>query len=113
MQICWLEIYDVECRIDSKRALDHDNDSDDGDSDEDHSCDDDDDDEDNESNNEIRMEKRFASSRCLPMEMRSISSMIRAGSNIGGQYQKLHIQSSAPDDGRRLRPKRVELTRNK
>ena len=36
--------------------------------------------------------------------------MTPAGSNIGGQYQK---QSSAPDDGRRHRPKHVELIRNK
>ena len=35
------------------------------------------------------------------------------GSNIGGQYQKLLIQSSAPDDGRKHRPKHVELIRNK
>ena len=57
MQIFWLEIYDVECRS----ALHHDDDNDDGDDDDD--CGDDD-----ESNNEIRMEKRSASSRCLPME---------------------------------------------
>ena len=31
-----------------------------------------------------------------------------AGSNIGGQTQKLKLQSSAPDDGRN-RPKHVEL----
>jgi len=47
------------------------------------------------------------------MELRSISSMTPASSNIGGQYQKLQIQSSAPDDGRRHRPKHVELIRNK
>ena len=46
-------------------ALDHGDDSDDGDYDyDDDRCDDDDD----ESNNEIQMEKRSASSRCLPME---------------------------------------------
>jgi len=31
----------------------------------------------------------------------SSSSMTPAGSNIGGQYQKLYIQTSVPDDGRR------------
>jgi hypothetical protein len=40
----------------------------DGDGDDDGDDDDCGDDDDNESNNEIRMEKRFASSRCLPME---------------------------------------------
>ena len=42
-------------------------------------------------------------------ELHSVSSMTPAGSNIGGLYQKLHIQSSAPDDGRKHRPKHVEL----
>jgi hypothetical protein len=37
--------------------------------------------------------------------------MTPAGSNIGGQYQKLQIQSSAPVDGRKVRPKHVELIR--
>jgi hypothetical protein len=47
------------------------------------------------------------------MELISISSMTPAGSNIGGQYHKLWILSSAPDDGRKHRPKHVELIRNK
>jgi len=47
------------------------------------------------------------------MELRSVSSMTPAGTNIGGQYQKLSIQSSAPEDGRRHLPKHVELIRNK
>jgi len=47
------------------------------------------------------------------MELRSIASMTPTGSNIGGQYQKLKKQSSTPDDGRRHRPKLVELIRNK
>jgi len=38
--------------------------------------------------------------------------MTPAGSNIGGKYQKLYIQLSAPDVGRRHRPKHVELIRN-
>ena len=35
-----------------------------------------------------------------------------AGSNLGEHYQILQIQSSAPDNGRKHRTKRVELTRN-
>ena len=42
-------------------------------------------------------------------EIRVIWSMTPAGSNIGGLYQKLYIQSSAPEDGRKYRPKHVEL----
>ena len=42
-------------------------------------------------------------------EWSSVSSMTPAGSNIGVLYQKLQIQSSAPDDGRKHRPKHVEL----
>jgi len=34
-----------------------------------------------------------------------------AGSNMGEHYQMLSIQSSAPDDGRKHRPKHVELTK--
>jgi len=39
--------------------------------------------------------------------------MVPAGSNIGGQYQKLYLQSGAADDGQRHHPKHVELIRNK
>jgi len=61
--------------LDSKCALDHDDDSDDGDDDYDDDCSGGDDDE---SNNEIRMEKRFASSRCLAMEhVRSFAGMFQ------------------------------------
>jgi len=35
-----------------------------------------------------------------------------AGSNLGEHYQILQIQSSAPDDGQKLRPKHVEMTWN-
>ena len=42
----------------------------------------------------------------------SNSSMTPAGSDIGEYYQILQIQSSAPDDGRKHRPKHVEVTRN-
>ena len=35
-----------------------------------------------------------------------------AGSNMGEHYLILQIQSSAPDDGRKHRPKHVELTWN-
>ena len=35
-----------------------------------------------------------------------------AGSYLGEYYQILWIQSSAPDDGRKHRPKHIELTRN-
>jgi len=38
--------------------------------------------------------------------------MTPAGNNIGEYYQMLQIHSSAPDDGRKHRPKHVELTRN-
>jgi hypothetical protein len=38
--------------------------------------------------------------------------MTPAGSDIGEYYQMLQIQSSSPDDGRKYRPKHVELTRN-
>jgi len=34
------------------------------------------------------------------------------GSNLGEHYQILQIQSIAPDDGRKHRPKHVELTWN-
>jgi hypothetical protein len=47
------------------------------------------------------------------MELSSVLSMTPAGSNIGGHYQKLEIQSRAPNDGRRHRPKYAVLTRNK
>jgi len=40
------------------------------------------------------------------------SSKTPAGSNLGEYYQILYIQSGAPDDGRKHRPKHVELTRN-
>jgi len=40
------------------------------------------------------------------------SSMTPAGSNLSEYYQIMKIQSSAPDDGRKHRPKHVELTRN-
>ena len=40
------------------------------------------------------------------------SSKTPAGCNLGEYYQMLQTQSSAPDDGRRHRPKHVELTRN-
>ena len=43
----------------------------------------------------------------------SILFTIPACSNIDGQYRKLCILSSAPDDGRRHHPRHVELTRNK
>ena len=43
----------------------------------------------------------------------SISSMTPAGNNIGGQSQNLKVQSSAPDDGRKHRPKHVDLIGNK
>jgi len=46
------------------------------------------------------------------LEVRTNSSMILAGSAIGEYYQILQIQSSVPDDGRKGRPKHVELTRN-
>jgi len=42
----------------------------------------------------------------------SNSSNTPAGSNLGEYYRILQIQSSAPDDGRKHRPKYVELTRN-
>ena len=38
-----------------------------------------------------------------------ISFMTRAGRNIGGLYQKLQIQSSATDDGRKHRLKHEEM----
>jgi hypothetical protein len=38
--------------------------------------------------------------------------MTPAASDIGEYYQALQIQSSAPDDSQKLRPKYVELTRN-
>jgi hypothetical protein len=40
------------------------------------------------------------------------SSMTPASNNLGEYYQKLKIQSSAPDDGRKHRPKHVGPTRN-
>jgi hypothetical protein len=39
--------------------------------------------------------------------------MTPSGSNVGGQYQKLQIQSIAGNDGRRHRPKHAELIKNK
>src|SRR5215475_10731266 len=39
--------------------------------------------------------------------------LLPAGSNLGGHYQILQIQSSAPDDGRKHRPKHAEPTWNK
>ena len=39
-------------------------------------------------------------------------SVTPAGSDIGEYYQMLQIQSSAPDNGQKHRPKHVELTRN-
>ena len=44
--------------------------------------------------------------------MRWNSSTTPAGNDIGVCYQMLEIQLSAPDDGRKHRPKHVELTRN-
>jgi hypothetical protein len=38
--------------------------------------------------------------------------MTPAGSNLGEHYQILKIQSSAPDDGQKHRPKHVEPTWN-
>jgi len=35
--------------------------------------------------------------------------MTPADSNVGGLYQKMKIQSSAPDDGRKRCPKHVEM----
>jgi hypothetical protein len=46
------------------------------------------------------------------LERSSNSSMTPAVSDIGGYYQMLQIQSIAPNDGRKNRPKHVELTRN-
>jgi len=40
------------------------------------------------------------------------SSKTPASSNLGEYYQILYIQSSTPDDGRKHRPKNVELIRN-
>jgi len=37
---------------------------------------------------------------------------LAAGSNLGKHYQILYIQSSAPDDGRKHRPKHVQPTWN-
>ena len=45
-------------------------------------------------------------------ERSSKSSMTPAGSDIDEYYQMLYMQSRAPDDGRKHRPKHVELTRN-
>jgi hypothetical protein len=50
---------------------------------------------------------------CVRTPWSSISPMTPASSNTGGQYQMMQIQSSAPDDGRRHRPKHAELIRNK
>jgi hypothetical protein len=47
------------------------------------------------------------------LKLRFNSSMTPAGSNLVEYYQKLQIQSSAPDDGRKHRPKHVELIGNK
>ena len=41
-----------------------------------------------------------------------VSAWTPAGSNLGEHYRILQIQSSVPDDGRKYRPKRVELTWN-
>jgi len=38
--------------------------------------------------------------------------MTPAGNNLSEYYYILYIQSSAPDDGRKHRPKHVELTTN-
>jgi hypothetical protein len=46
------------------------------------------------------------------LELCSNASMTPADSDIGEYYQMLYIESSAPDDGRKHRPKHVELTRN-
>jgi len=46
------------------------------------------------------------------LERSSNSSMTPAGSNLGEHYQILWIQSNAPDDGHKHRPKHVELTWN-
>ena len=48
-----------------------------------------------------------AASRCRGRD--GISSTTPASSNIGGLYQKLYIQSRAPDDGRKHLPKTVQL----
>jgi len=42
-------------------------------------------------------------------ESSSSSAMTPVGSDIGEHYQMLSIQSSAPDDGRKHRLKRVEV----
>jgi len=46
------------------------------------------------------------------LELRSNSSKTPASSDLGEYYQMLLIQTNAPDDGRKHRPKHVELTRN-
>jgi len=46
------------------------------------------------------------------LEPRSNSSVTPAGSDFVVHYQMLYIQSSTLDDGRKHRPKHVELTRN-
>jgi len=46
------------------------------------------------------------------LKLRSNSSKTPAGSSLGEHYQILQIQSSAPDDGQKHRPKHVELTWN-
>jgi hypothetical protein len=46
------------------------------------------------------------------LKLRSNSSMTPVGSDVGVYYHTLQIQSSAPEDGRKHRPKYVELTRN-
>jgi hypothetical protein len=42
------------------------------------------------------------------LEHTSNSSKTSAGSNLGEHYQILYIQSSAPDDGGKYRPKHVQ-----
>ena len=43
------------------------------------------------------------------VELSSASSILPIGSIVGTLYHKLYTQSSAPEDGRNLRPKHVEL----
>jgi hypothetical protein len=45
------------------------------------------------------------------LELSSNSSMTPAGSNLREYYQILKIQSTASGDGRKHRPKHVELTK--
>jgi len=46
---------------------------------------------------------------CGIMHRRSRLLVSPAGSTVGALYHKLQTQSSAPEDGRKYRPKHVEL----